>query len=247
MHVAAARRRVAVGRLFGLYLGCDPSENHCVKLSATEFIRLTPSKSGRVVLSLALMVAGACDASLPAQTAKAPSRESVDGQTQANSAGKAQSQPAAQRVGYDLRHLRPRDVELSAVIDKHRARAAREGKQLAILFAAEWCNACKTLDLELGNEHAASQIGDVRILKLVEEEWKTAVRLDEFNALRSRWVDQMWSYPLLVLIDGQGREIETMANAKLRLEAGEVEATLPNWFADLRSSGWQRPQAARAG
>lgn len=138
-------------------------------------------------------------------------------------------------VGYELRRLRPRDEEkLEAMFERMRGQALGEGKRVAVLFSADWCEPCRKLETELGNRHPAAQIGDVRVLELKEEDWKTATRMDEFDALRRRWSSDTGSYPLLLLLDAEGRKREEMKEAIDRLEAAGGEPTLARWFADTR-------------
>lgn len=148
----------------------------------------------------------------------------------------AASKPAGEPlVGYDLRRLRPRDEEtLAAMFDRLRAQALAEGKRVAVLFSADWCEPCREIETELGNRHAAAEIGDVRILELKEEDWTAAARMDEFNELRHRWAEQVGSYPLLVLLDAEGKRREEMKQAIERLEAAKIEPTLAHWLADTR-------------
>lgn len=140
-------------------------------------------------------------------------------------------------VGYDLRRLRPRDEETLAVMfDRQRVQAAKDGKRVAALFSADWCEPCRLLETELGNRHPAQQIGDVRILELKEEDWTAATRMDEFDALRKRWSGTTGSYPLLLLLDDAGKKREEMKEAKDRLNAAGAPDTLAHWFADTRPS-----------
>jgi hypothetical protein len=142
---------------------------------------------------------------------------------------------AEDAVGYDLRRLRPRDEEtLAAMFDRQRAQAAKDGKRVAALFSADWCEPCRLLETELGNRHPAAQIGDVRILELKEEDWAGATRMDEFDALRKRWSGTTGSYPLLLLLDEAGKKREEMKEAKDRLAAAGAPDTLAHWFADTR-------------
>jgi hypothetical protein len=97
------------------------------------------------------------------------------------------------------------------------------------------------LESELGNLHPAGTIEDVRIIVLKEEEWQKAVRMDEFNGLRTQWDRVLNQYPLFVLLDDQGARVEEMQGGRERLEAAGIAATVPNWFASLRALGWQRP------
>ncbi|MEZ4381081.1 MAG: thioredoxin family protein [Nannocystaceae bacterium] len=148
----------------------------------------------------------------------------------------AAAAPAA-KIGYDLRRLRPRDGEtLEAMFERLRARALSDGKRVAVLFSADWCAPCKRIEAELGSLQPAEQIADVRIFELKEEDWTEATRMDEFNALRTRWYPKTGSYPVLVLLDDDGAKIEEMKEAIERLEGDGVEPTLPNWFASSRQS-----------
>jgi thiol-disulfide isomerase/thioredoxin len=151
---------------------------------------------------------------------------------QAESTPTASEQPSEDpMVGYDLRRLRPRDDEpLAAMFERVRTEALRENKRVAVLFSADWCEPCRHLDLELGNTHPQSMIGDVRVLELKEEDWVAVARMDEFNSLRRRWEPVMNTYPLLILLDNAGGRIEEMKEAKERLEAAGLEPTLPVWF-----------------
>lgn len=140
-------------------------------------------------------------------------------------------------VGYDLRRLRPRENEpLADMFERMRTQASAEDKRVAVLFSADWCEPCRILDLELGNTHPSSMIGDVRILELKEDDWSGAARMDEFNGLRRRWEPVLNTYPLLVLLDAEGDQSEEMKQAKDRLEAAGLEPTLPIWFESTRPS-----------
>ena len=154
-------------------------------------------------------------------------------------AAKAEAAPAPATekdplVGYDLRRLRPSDEPLAELFERVRSSATGEGKRVAVLFSADWCEPCRYLDLELGNEHPQSLIGDVRILELKEDDWTAVARMDEFNSLRRRWEPVLNTYPLLVLLDAEGKRIEEMKEAKARLEAAGLEPTLPMWFEESR-------------
>jgi thiol-disulfide isomerase/thioredoxin len=147
---------------------------------------------------------------------------------------KAEADPL---VGYDLRRLRPREQEpLADMFDRVAAEARSEGKRVVVLFSADWCEPCKHLDLELGNTHPESMIGDVRILELKEDDWSAAARMDEFNNLRRRWEPALGSYPLMVLLDEAGKRSDEMKEAKDRLEQQGLDPTLPIWFASVASS-----------
>lgn len=140
-------------------------------------------------------------------------------------------------VGYDLRRLRPRNEEtLEAMFERTFEQATKDGKRVAVLFSADWCEPCQILDTELGNEHPAEMIDHVRILELKEEDWEAVTRMDEFNGLRSRWHKTLNSYPVLVLLDHQGGKVEEMKEAIARLEAEGLDATLPVWLASHRTS-----------
>lgn len=140
-------------------------------------------------------------------------------------------------VGYDLRRLRPVNKEpLEEMFERVFARARDDGKRVAVLFSADWCEPCRVLDTELGGQHPQSAIGHVRILELKEEDWEGVTRMDEFNGLRARWHGTLNSYPVLVLLDEQGNKVEEMKEAIERLEGEGLEPTLPNWFASQRQS-----------
>lgn len=144
---------------------------------------------------------------------------------------------APAKVGYDLRRLRPVDGQpLPEVYERMRAQAKAEGKQIAMLFSAEWCERCRRLELELGNLHPAGDIAHVRILELVEEDWEQALRMNEFNALRLRWDSTKGTYPLFVVLDDDGAKVEEMKEAIERLEQAGQEATLATWFRGLARS-----------
>ena len=139
-------------------------------------------------------------------------------------------------VSYDLRRLRPREDEpLAKMFERVRVQAIEEHKRVAVLFSADWCEPCRHLDLELGNAHPATMIGDVRILELKEDDWSVGARMDEYNALRRRWEPVLNTYPLLLLLDAEGKRVEEMKDAKLRLEAAGLEPTLPMWFEETAS------------
>jgi len=138
-------------------------------------------------------------------------------------------------VGYDIRRLRPRNEEpLSKMFDRVRARAAADGKQVAVYFSADWCEACRPIALELGNVHPAAAIDHMRVIELKEEDWEPVTRMDEYNGLRSRWYPLLNTYPLFILLDENGQKVEEMREAKERLESIGVEATLVNWFQSVR-------------
>lgn len=158
--------------------------------------------------------------------------------TEGAAATKSAETKSAAMIGYDLRRLRPRNEEtLAEMFERLRTQALGEGKRTLVLFSADWCAPCRRLEAELGNLQPASMIDDARIFELKEEEWQEATRMDEFNALRSRWYPKTGSYPVLVLLDERGEKIEEMKEAIERLEREGTEATLPNWLATSRPSG----------
>lgn len=159
-----------------------------------------------------------------------------DGENEASPAA-AVTPAAAETVGYDLRRLRPiADEPLDQMYARMSAQARAEGKQVAVLFSADWCERCRRLELELGNLHPAADIGHVRILELVEEDWEQALRMNEFDGLRQRWDETRGTYPLFVVLDGKDGKVEEMKEAVDRLEQAGQEATLATWFRGLRQS-----------
>lgn len=156
----------------------------------------------------------------------------ADSATQAASAAQG---PAT--VGYDLRRLRPTsDEPLVKTFERMQAQAKAEGKRVAMLFSAEWCERCRRLELELGNLHPSGDIGHVRILELVEEDWEQALRMNELEQLRQRWDATKGTYPLFVVLDEQGAKVEEMKEAIDRLEQAGQEPTVAAWFRGLRAS-----------
>jgi thiol-disulfide isomerase/thioredoxin len=154
--------------------------------------------------------------------------------SRAEAAGSAQ-EPV--KVGYDLRRLRPTsDEPLAKTFERMHAQAKAEGKQVAMLFSAEWCERCRRLELELGNLHPEGDIEHVRILELVEEDWEQALRMNEFELLRQRWDATKGTYPLFVVLDAEARKVEEMKEAVDRLEQAGQEATVATWFRGLRQS-----------
>jgi thiol-disulfide isomerase/thioredoxin len=142
---------------------------------------------------------------------------------------------ASKKVGYDLRRLRPRNDEpLAKMFERMREQALGEEKVVAILFSADWCEPCRRLDLELGNMHPASDIGHVRILEIKEEEWEAVTRINEVNDLRRRWSAPLDSYPVLIVLDQDGEKVEEMKDAIERLEASNLDPTLPAWLREHR-------------
>jgi thiol-disulfide isomerase/thioredoxin len=188
----------------------------------------TGDHGGRAASAIALAITiaiGACG----------PAREATPAAA-ADPAPASAAPPAAEAlIGYDLRRLRPRDGEtLAAMFERMRAQALADGKRSAVLFSAEWCAPCRRLEAELGNLQPAEAIGDVRIFELKEEDWTQATRMDEFNALRTRWYPKTGSYPVLVLLDADGAKVEEMKEAIERLEGEGIEATLANWLRTSR-------------
>lgn len=141
-------------------------------------------------------------------------------------------------VGYELRRLRPRDEEkLAGMFDRLHAAAVKDGKRVAVLFGADWCEPCRELEAELGNKHPADKIGGVQILELKEEDWTAATRMAEFDELRLRWTDNTGSYPLMILLAADGKKQEEMKEAIDRLNTAGIQPTLANWLADTRPAG----------
>ena len=138
-------------------------------------------------------------------------------------------------VGYDLRRLRPRDGEpLAEMFERARKQALADGKQVAVLFSADWCEPCRTLDLELGSMHPAELIGHIRILQLKEEDWKAAARLDEFRSLRRKWRGVLDAYPAFIVLDENGGQLEEMNEALERFEDMGIDPTLPRWLESVK-------------
>lgn len=178
-------------------------------------------KPGAVVIAMAAIMA----------TGFACEGEGEPAAETSKTASEAPPPAADPLVGYDLRRLRPREDEpLNDMFERVRVQAISEHKQVAVLFSADWCEPCRHLDLELGNTHPASMIGDVRILELKEDDWKLGARMDEYNTLRRRWEPEINAYPLMLLLDAEGKLVEEMKAAKLRLEAAGLDPTLPMWF-----------------
>ena len=175
----------------------------------------------RWVLASSLLVA-ACDKEASVDAASKP----------------AAAPEAPAEVGYDIRRLRPRDGEtLDVMFARMAAQANEEGKRIAVLFSADWCEPCRRLELELGNTHPADRIGGFRILELKEEDWMSASRMNEFNDLRKRWYPKTDSYPVFVLLDGQEEKVEEMKEAIERLGAAGIEPTVDSWFANVAAAG----------
>lgn len=177
----------------------------------------------RNIVSLCL-VAGL--AACSAEPAKAP----VD-------KAQAKESPSEAAVGYDLRTLRPRNEEkLVDMFERMRQKALADGKQVAVLFSAGWCEPCQRLELELGNMHPASQIEHVRILELKEEDWGAVTRMNEFNDLRRRWYPALNSYPVFIILDADGNKIEEMKEAIERLQGeGQSEPSVATWFESTKA------------
>jgi thiol-disulfide isomerase/thioredoxin len=134
------------------------------------------------------------------------------------------------KIGYDLRMLRPGEQKLDEQFDAIRSNSVGEGKRVAVLFSADWCAPCKKLEAELGNTQPASQIGDVRIVMVKEEDWRDATRMKEFDGLRLRWSPAVGAFPLFIMLDDEGNELEEMKKAIPRLEGEDLEPTIANWF-----------------
>jgi thiol-disulfide isomerase/thioredoxin len=134
-------------------------------------------------------------------------------------------------VPYDLRQIRPGEKKLADVFEASRKGALAEGKQVAVLFSADWCAPCKRLEAELGNTQPRSQIGEVRIVMVKEEDWRDSTRMVEFDNLRLRWSPAVGAFPLFVLLNEDGSAREEMKEAIERLESQGLEPTVANWFA----------------
>lgn len=201
---------------------------------AGDSARSGPARFGRYGLRVhgALRVAG-----LALVTALV-SASACDGAEEGTEKDAVVATSAPAEVGYDLRLIRPRQEELlKDSFDAAVAEARAEGKRVAVLFSADWCERCQRLDAELGNLHPADEIGDVRIFMLKEEHWDQKSRLAEFNDLRRRWEPRLGTYPMFMLLDENGAASEEMKDAIDRLQSEGVEPTLANWFARSRVSG----------
>ncbi|MBL4686414.1 MAG: hypothetical protein JKY37_17600 [Nannocystaceae bacterium] len=182
-----------------------------------------------VLAAFTVVAVVGCGAESSATTDRSVDVGSVD-------VGSADVDPAKPKtVGYDLRRLRPHDGEsLSKMFERLRKAAIDDGKSAAVLFSADWCEPCRLLDLEFGNMHPADEIGHVRILEIKEEDWEAATRMNEVNALRTRWTSTINAYPVLLLLDDKGDRIEEMQEAKDRLTHEGLKATIPAWFAAVK-------------
>jgi hypothetical protein len=140
------------------------------------------------------------------------------------------------KIGYDLRILRPGEQKLGEQFDGMLKASVQEGKRVAVLFSADWCQPCVRLEAELGNLQPASQIEDVRILIVKEEDWRDVTRMGEFDKLRLRWSPAVGNFPLFVLLDEQGQQLEEMKKAIDRLKADGIEPTVANWFSHPASA-----------
>jgi hypothetical protein len=148
-----------------------------------------------------------------------------------------EASPAAPAlVRFDIRELKPTPEPLVERFDHTAQEARAENKDVVVFFSADWCNACRDVELDLGGLHAPEEIDHVRILQLKEEAWEKQGRLDEFNTLRERWSDEMFTYPMIVLLDGAGKKREDMNQAKTRIEADGTTPTFVRWFAGIRKS-----------
>jgi len=145
------------------------------------------------------------------------------------------AEPEKKLVGYDVRRLRPRNAQpLKEMFEEMFAKSLAEGKQVAVLFSAGWCEPCRGLELELGNFQSEADIGHVRVLELKEEDWAAVTRMNEFNDLRRRWYPGLNTYPIFVVLDEHGAKIEEMREAIERLTAQSVEPTVANWFRSVK-------------
>ena len=161
-------------------------------------------------------------------------QEQAEASSEASVPQAASKQQASEKVGYDIRRLRPRNEErLSDMFDRLHAEAVDEGKTVAVLFSADWCEPCRRLELELGNLHPASDIGHMRILEIKEEDWEAVTRMNEFNTLRRRWYAPLNSYPVFIVLNEMGGKVEEMKEAIERLQAEGEEPTVATWFRSI--------------
>ncbi len=84
-----------------------------------------------------------------------------------------------------------------------------------------------------------TEIGDVRIVMVKEEDWRDASRMVEFDNLRLRWSPAVGAFPLFVLLNEDGSANEEMKAAIERLEGDGLSPTVANWFshASVASTG----------
>jgi thiol-disulfide isomerase/thioredoxin len=120
------------------------------------------------------------------------------------------------------------------MFDRLRGQAVKDGKRVAVLFSADWCEPCRELETELGNRIRRARSVGCRSSSSRRRTGRRSTRMDEFDALRQRWTGMTGSYPLLMLLDRQGQKQEEMKEAIDRLTAAGVEPTLANWLADTR-------------
>ncbi len=148
---------------------------------------------------------------------------------------------AERQVGYDVRTLHPRPEErLDTMFERVARQALAEGKRPAVLFRADWCQACRTLELELGNMHPHREIGHIRVFQLTEEDWDKRARQDEFNALMARLYHDENVYPVLMVLSDTLAPLEEMKQAVDRLGQAGQTPKLSAWFATLEPPA-QRP------
>lgn len=155
-------------------------------------------------------------------------------QTAGEAAAVIPSQVSTDLTGYDIRRIRPQKTPLAEGFQHMREAAVGDKRRVAVLFSADWCQACRRLELEFGSMHAPGVIDDVRILEFVEEDWEAATRMDEVHELRRRWYPRFDNYPVMILLDANGDKIEEMEEAIARLKAAQLEPSMANWFVSAR-------------
>lgn len=113
---------------------------------------------------------------------------------------------------------RPYDegADASSAIDAAIARAGAEDKRVLLMFGGNWCIWCRRLEWVLRNEP--------RVAAAIAEGWlvvhvDTGARGAGANAaIASRYGDpQQHGLPVLVVLDGQGRQVHTQETGSLEV------------------------------